>query len=34
MGLAKYIKDDKDRISRVEYPSGIEVEDCVRSRGP
>jgi methylmalonyl-CoA mutase N-terminal domain/subunit len=26
MGLAKYTKDDKDRISRVEYPSGIEVK--------
>ena len=26
MGLAKYTKDDKDRIVRVEYPSGIDVK--------
>ena len=26
MGLAKYTKDDKDRIARVEYPSGIDVK--------
>ena len=26
MGLAKYTKDDKDRIVQVEYPSGIRVK--------
>ncbi len=26
MGLARYTRDDKDRIVRVEYPSGIDVK--------
>ena len=26
MGVAKYTKDDKDRIVQVEYPSGIDIK--------